>query len=68
MELRGVVYKLTGAGALVRGEDGGRYFLPRSEALGRWPRVGDTYLFDVMPTDRTPLAVGARFLQSGPTV
>jgi hypothetical protein len=63
VEFRGVVYKLSGVGALVRGDDGGRCFLPRSEALGRAPRIGDRYLFDVMPTNRTPLAVGARRLE-----
>lgn len=58
-----MVYKLTAAGALVRGDHGERFFLPRGEVLGRAPRIGDVYLFDCQPTDRTPLAVGARRLE-----
>ena len=66
MECRGTVYKLLPTGAaLLRGADGMRYYMPRGEALGHSPRVGDAFSFDVERTPRGPLAVGAKFLEAG---
>ena len=65
MEMIGTCYKLTGTGAILRGADGGRYFLPFTEILAHRPHVGDRFRFDVQTTDRGPLAVGAKFLEAG---
>jgi predicted RNA-binding protein (virulence factor B family) len=62
MECRGTVYALAATGMLVRGDDGSRIFLPRSECIGRRPGVGDRVMFDVEMTARGPLAIGARRL------